>query len=141
MSYAAWIGRKSAIVLGSVLACLGLLGMGVSAASSAGAAEGSSVALLLGGGLAIAGVVRLMTALSADERRPRVHPADPSDPRWHGGSGEVQLAGRPCVECGRRITVATEGVACDVCAAPAHVDCEDLHRTHAHRPEPSALFR
>lgn len=125
--------RSGAVAL-ATLAALGLILV-------AGSAARGSVVLLVGAVLALAGLVRLMTASSIGAVRPRAHPADPQDPRWHGGSGEIQLAGRRCVECGRRITVATEGVACRTCSAPAHADCHDRHRAHAHRPASSAPFR
>jgi hypothetical protein len=90
-------------------------------------------------------VLRLMTAFSIDSRQVRAHPAEPDDPRWledrDGVKRPTQLAGKKCVECGRKITVASEGVTCDVCDEPSHVQCNDLHRSHAHRPEGVGPFR
>lgn len=134
MSYLSGIGRAGALALGALVAGLGI------AVAAVAAGFGSS-ALILGGALAIGGVVRLMTASSAASRRARAHPADPADPRWRGGSGEVQLAGRRCVECKQRITVASEGVVCDACSEPAHTACELRHRAQAHRALSPAPFR
>ncbi|MBX3206605.1 MAG: hypothetical protein KF764_16145 [Labilithrix sp.] len=96
---------------------------------------------MLGGLLVVGGVLRLTTALASDARRRRKHPVDPSDPRWHGGAGITQLAGRTCIECGRRITIGADGMSCSQCHAPAHIDCEELHLAHAHGPEIAFPFR
>jgi hypothetical protein len=94
------------------------------------------------GGLAVGGgVLRLTTALTADARRRRKHPVDPDDPRWHGGSGGVQLAGRTCVECERKIVIGTDARSCKECAAPTHIDCEEQHRARAHAPDTVGPFR
>lgn len=97
---------------------------------------------LVGGMLAVAGVLRLMTAFSMDSRQVRAHPAAPDDPRWLPDRVKrSQVVGRSCTECGRRITVASDGVCCAVCDEPAHLACNDLHRSHAHRPDAVGPFR
>ncbi|MBX3213475.1 MAG: hypothetical protein KF850_15665 [Labilithrix sp.] len=96
---------------------------------------------MLGGLFVVAGVLRLTTALAHDARVRREHPVDSSDPRWHGGAGITQLAGRTCVECSRRITIGADGMCCGACYAPTHIDCEELHLAHAHGPDAAAPFR
>ena len=118
--------RSRAIVLGTLLAFVGLVLLAVAAN---GSIDGRT--FVLGGVLSMGGVVLLMTAFAMDGRRERAH-VDDSDPRWHGGLGVAQLAGRRCVECGRKITVAAEALSCEQCAKPAHIDCQELHRSKAH---------
>ena len=130
------IDRSRAIVIGTLLTFVGLSLLALTAHG-----ESDARAFALGGLLSVGGVLRLMTAFSMDARRAHAHPVDRSDPRWHGGAGLVQLAGRPCVDCGRKITVAGEALACPLCARPTHLDCEEPHRRRAHRPAPDGPFR
>ncbi len=131
MSYPATFSSRS-IFFGALLVVLGLalivfaVGM-----------EDDSRAFALGGIVVLGGVLRLTTALARDARHRREHPFDPSDPRWHGGSGLVQLAGKPCAECGLKITVAYEAYCCESCIKPVHLDCRDLHHAHVHALEPA----
>ncbi|MDF2692224.1 MAG: hypothetical protein K0S65_607, partial [Labilithrix sp.] len=107
MSYPVSLNSTRAIVFGSILALAGLV-LVVLAVS----ARDDSPLFMLGGLFFMGGVVRLTTALSSDARRRRSYRADPTDPRWHGGAGIVQLAGRTCVECQRRIIIGSDGVSC-----------------------------
>jgi hypothetical protein len=136
MSYPESLSSSRAIVLGGSIILVGLVLVVV----AVGARDDSTL-FMLGGLVIVGGVVRLTTALSADARRRREHPVDPDDPRWHGGSGGVQLAGRTCVECGRRIIIGADALSCDACAAPTHIDCEELHLAHAHGPDAAGPFR
>lgn len=127
MSYPESLNSNRAIVMGGLLVVVGL-----ALVVAAAAAMDNSIMFAAGGVVVIGGVLRLTTALSKDARRRRQYAADPSDPRWDGASRFVQLAGRPCIECERKITVASEANACDVCAAPTHLDCQRSHRLRAH---------
>jgi hypothetical protein len=127
MSYPASLNSTGAIVFGSLLALGGLVL--IILAVTAG---DDSPLFALGGLVFVGGVVRLTTALSTDARRRRSYRADPTDPRWHGGAGIVQLAGRTCVECQKRIIIGSDGVSCDDCAAPMHRECNRPHHEHAH---------
>lgn len=124
-----------AVVLGGALIVVGL-GLVVFAVSM----RDDSPLFMLGGMAVGAGVLRLTTALSKDARRRREHLADPDDPRWHGGSGQVQLAGRTCAECARKIIIGADAISCQICGAPAHIDCEERHRARVH-PEALGPFR
>jgi hypothetical protein len=115
-----------AIVFGAVLA-LGGLALVVYAVST----RDDSPLFMIGGIVVGAGVLRLTTALSADARRRR-HPVDPDDPRWRDGVAPMQLAGRTCVECGRKIIIGSDALSCEQCSQPAHVDCRGAHHARAH---------
>jgi hypothetical protein len=115
-----------AILLGGALVVVGL-GFVVFAVSM----RDDSPFFMLGGIAVGAGVLRLTTALSRDARRRR-ELADPDDPRWHGGSGIVQLAGRTCIECTRKIVIGADALSCKDCGSPAHIDCAAQHRERAH---------
>ena len=136
MSYPESQTSNRAIALGGALMITGLAFVVVATGASH-----DSRTFILGGLILVGGVLRLTTALASDARRRREHPVDPDDPRWHDGIRVVQLAGRTCVECGRRIIFGTDGVSCNMCQAPAHVDCEERHLTHAHGPEVAFPFR
>jgi hypothetical protein len=127
MSYPATLTPNRASIFGGVLIFAGLL-LVVFAVS----ARNDSPLFMVGGLVLVGGVLRLTTALSGDARRRRLHPVDPNDPRWHDGSGIVQLAGRTCVECGKRIIIGAEGRMCDECSLPTHIECERNHRAQAH---------
>ena len=99
--------------------------------------NGDSGAFALGGLIVAGGALRLTTALAKDARLRKEHPFDPSDPRWSGGAGLVQLAGRPCAECGQKITVVHEAFCCEACIKPVHVECRDTHQAHVHALEPA----
>ncbi len=114
------------VALGGALILVGL-GLVVMAV----VARDDSPLFMIGGIVLGAGVLRLTTALSEDARRRR-HPVDPDDPRWQDGVAPMQLAGRTCVECGRKIVVAADAIACEQCAEPAHVDCKDHHHARSH---------
>lgn len=130
MSYPAF--SSGSIFFGALLIVLGLalvvVGVGMS---------DDSRTFALGGVVVIGGVLMLTTALARDARHRREHPFDPTDPRWNGGAGIVQLAGRPCAECGVKITVAYEAFCCEACIKPVHTDCRDLHHAHAHALDPA----
>lgn len=66
-----------------------------------------------------------------DARRPR--PPGKDDPRWGPSDGRVQIAGKACAACDERITVASEGVACEACRKPCHHKCITRHVADAHR--------
>lgn len=133
MSYPASSYSHRSIFIGALLVVLGL-GIVVFAA---GIHDDDSRTFMLGGLVLFGGVLRLTTALAMDARHRREHPVDPSDPRWHGGSGLVQLAGRPCAECSRKITVAYEAFCCEACIRPVHLDCRALHHAHVHALDPA----
>jgi hypothetical protein len=128
MSYPESLTSYRAIVIGSVLVVLGL------ALIVGAAATDESMIFVLGGMVVIGGVLRLTTALSKDARQRRQYAADPNDPRWDDASPFVQLAGRSCVECERKITVASDANACEVCAAATHLDCQRTHYDRVHEP-------
>ena len=136
MSYPESQTSNSAIAFGGALMLTGLAAVVVATGASH-----DSRTFILGGLLLVGGVVRLTTALAADARRRREHPVDPDDPRWHDGIRVVQLAGKTGVDCGRRIIFGTDGVSCDVCHAPAHVDCAEHHLAQVHGPEVAFPFR
>jgi hypothetical protein len=115
------------MVIGGVLALAGLVFV-VLAASA-----GDDALTLLGALVFVAGVLRLTTALSAYARHSRELREDPDDPRWDETSRWIQVAGRPCVECARRITFSAEGYACNLCGSPAHRDCREAHERRAHQ--------
>lgn len=115
------------VVLGGVLVLAGL-GLIVFAVSM----REDSPLFILGGILVGGGALRVTTALAAEARRRREHPVDPSDPRWYDGIAPMQLAGRTCVECGRKIVIGADAVSCEQCAQPEHIDCRDAHKAHAH---------
>lgn len=119
-------GIPWALLLGGLLVLVGL-GLVVYAVST----RDDSPFFMIGGIVVGAGVLRLTTALSADARRRR-HPVDPDDPRWRDGVAPMQLAGRTCVECGRKIVIGADAVSCEQCTQPAHVDCKKAHDSHAH---------
>jgi hypothetical protein len=119
---------KLGIVIGSVLALAGLVFV-VLAASA-----GDDSLTVLGALVFVAGILRLTTALTTYARHVRELGADPDDPRWDQASRWIQLAGRPCVECGRRITFSAEAYACEPCESPAHLDSREAHELHAHQP-------
>jgi hypothetical protein len=116
---------KLGMVIGSVLALAGLVFV-VLAASA-----GEDALTLLAALVFVAGVLRLTTGLSAYARHSRELATDPDDPRWDETSRWIQVAGRPCVECGRRITFSAEGYACELCESHAHRDCREAHERHA----------
>lgn len=116
-------GTSVATIFGAALAVAGL-GLIVFSVSVHDDSPLFGLGVLLFGG----GVIRLTTALARDARLRREYLAASDDPRWHGGAGIVQLAGRMCAGCGRKIVVGADGVCCDVCEAPMHIDCEPLHR-------------
>jgi hypothetical protein len=60
-------------------------------------------------------------------RHPR--PPDRDDPRWGPSDGRVQ----DCAACGERITLASEGEACDACRKPCHHKCITRHTADAHK--------
>jgi hypothetical protein len=64
-------------------------------------------------------------------RHPR--PPDRDDPRWGPSDGRVQIAGKDCAACGERITLASEGEACDACRKPCHHKCITRHTADAHK--------
>ena len=64
-------------------------------------------------------------------RRPK--PPDRDDPRWGPSDGRVQIAGKACAACGERITLASEGAACETCREPCHGKCTTRHVAEAHR--------
>jgi hypothetical protein len=127
MSYPASLNSTRAIVFGSILALGGLVLLVIAVS-----ARDDSPLFMLGGLVFIGGIVRLTTALSKDARRRRSYLNDPSDPRWHGGSGTVQLAGRPCIECKQRIIIGTDAISCEACTSPVHLTCEAQHKSRAH---------
>jgi len=131
MSYPATYSSRS-IFFGALLIVLGLalvvVGVGM---------NDDSRTFALGGVVVVGGVLMLTTALARDARHRREHPFDPTDPRWHGGSGVVQLAGRPCSECGVKITVAYEAFCCESCIKPVHNDCRDVHQVRVHAMDPA----
>ncbi len=119
-------GLGIAVILGAALVVVGL-GLIV---YSVGLQDSAPLFLL--GGLTIGGgVFRMTTALSRETRRRR-EMAESDDPRWHGGAGIVQLAGRTCIECGKKIVVGADGVCCDPCDATLHLDCEMRHHSTVH---------
>ncbi len=134
MSYPATSSYTSiaSIIFGAILILLGLALVVVATGIS-----GDARLFILGGFAVVGGALRLTTALAADARQRRKHPVDPSDPRWHGGAGLVQLAGKPCAECGVKIVVAYEAYCCEACIRPVHLDCRDLHHAHAHALDPA----
>jgi len=132
MSYPATSYSNRSIFFGAFLIVLGLALIVVAVGISN---DGPMFAL--GGFAVLGGVLRLTTALARDARFRREHPFDPDDPRWNGGSGLVQLAGKPCAECGAKITVAYEAFCCEACIRPVHLDGRELHHAHAHAMAPS----
>lgn len=116
-----------AVLIGAALAIVGLvlivIGVGMGNDSSLFVVG----AVVLGGG-----ILRLTTALSQEARQRHAYLADPDDPRWHGGAGFKQFAGRSCDECGRKIVVSSDAVSCRTCEASLHVDCRPRHRAAAH---------
>lgn len=119
-----WLVAMIALAGAMIVAGLAMVVFAVSA-------RDDSPLFMLGGIILGAGVLRLTTALSADARRRR-HPVDPDDPRWHDGVAPLQLAGRTCVECGRKIVIGADAQACEHCAQPAHVECREHHQANAH---------
>ncbi len=117
---------KLGIAIGSLIALAGL----VSVVLAASARDDSLT--LLGALVFVVGVLGLTTALSKYARHARRLREDFDDPRWDETSRWIQVAGRPCIECGRRITFAAEGFACDLCGRPAHHDCGQAHQRRAH---------
>jgi hypothetical protein len=120
-------GLPIAVILGAALIVVGL-GLVVFSVSM----QGDSPLFLVGGVVVGGGVLQLTTALAREAHRRREYLAAPDDPRWHGGAGIVQLAGRTCAECGKKIVVGADGVSCDACGAPTHLDCGPRHRSIAH---------
>jgi len=131
MSYPATYSTRS-IFFGALLMVVGL-----ALIVFATGINGDSSMFMVGGFVVVGGALRLTTALAKDARLRRQHPFDPSDPRWQGGAGLVQLAGRPCAECGQKITVVYEAYCCESCIKPIHLDCRDLHQSHVHALEPA----
>ncbi|HVJ94094.1 MAG TPA: hypothetical protein VM580_30100 [Labilithrix sp.] len=125
MSYAATPDRNRAILGGTLIALFGLVLL-----AATGANDVRTFAL--GTVLSVGGVLRLMAALARSDRS-RWGQADPDDPRWKGGSGLVQVAGRACAECERKITVDSEADSCTMCGVPTHTNCRRRHRNRAHR--------
>jgi len=120
-------GFPFAIVIGAALMIVGL-GLVVG-----GVSIGDDSPLFPLGGIVFgSGVLRLTTALSKAARRRRAYRADPNDPRWHGGAGIKQLAGRSCAECGRKIVIGSDALSCGACEAAIHIDCEAPHRAALH---------
>lgn len=127
-------GFPFAIVIGAVLALLGFA-MGVVAVTVK-----NDPRLLAVGGLVFAvGMLRLTTAFARGRRERRVYLANPNDPRWHGGAGIRQLAGRSCRACDERIVIGVEARSCKKCGAPVHIDCAPLHRAQEHPRQPKAM--
>lgn len=120
-------GLPIAVILGAALVVVGL-GLVVFSVS----VQGDSPLFLVGGVAIAAGALRMTTALARAARERRLYLASGDDPRWHGGSGIVQLAGRTCASCGRKIVVGTDGLSCQTCEAPLHRDCARHHRSFAH---------
>ncbi len=129
-------GFPFAIVIGAVLAVIGL-GLVV---FSVGMRDDSPL-FVLGAVVFGVGVVRLTPALAKEARLRRAYLANPDDPRWHGGAGIRQLAGRSCVECGRKIVVGTDAVPCTRCEEAVHVDCRARHRATTHEGQKVAMRR
>ena len=129
------MGRALSLVVGilAVVAGLGIMAF-------VGQRSEDTRPFIVGAVIVAAGFVRLMTSFSkTDVRAPRREPSA-DDPRWHASRGP-QVAGRPCAECGRKITIERDGSPCDVCAEVAHVGCLALHRSHAHSPSGTGPFR
>lgn len=130
MSYPTYSSRS--IVFGGILIVVGL-----ALVVFAVGMDDDSRTFTLGGLVVMGGVLRLTTALSKDARHWREHPFDASDPRWRGGAGVVQLAGRPCAACGDKITVAYEAFCCEACVKPVHLGCREHHHAQLHAMDPA----
>jgi hypothetical protein len=135
------VSRNAAIALGVMGILSGLLVFWL-AAHGHDDYEGKTSArpMIFAALLVGAGIVRMMSAQSAYVTQQKIQ-APPDDPRWAPRDDGGQLAGRACAECGKKITVAFEAVRCNVCGEPAHEDCVDNHRAHAHAPPAVGPFR
>jgi len=133
MSYAATPDRNRAIVGGTLITLFGLVLL-----AATGANDVRTFAL--GTVLSVGGALRLMAAFAKTDRSRWGQAADPDDPRWNGGSGLAQLAGRPCAECEGKITVDAEADSCNECGVPTHLKCRKRHRAREHRAAAAVHF-
>ncbi|MBX3228166.1 MAG: hypothetical protein KIT84_26925 [Labilithrix sp.] len=85
--------------------------------------------VVLGGMSVVKGIgdiVRARARRALPGRAPRALPPR-DDPRWSDAPSAPQVAGKRCSTCDDRITVASEGAACDECDAPLHIRCLAKH--------------
>ncbi|HEY1954596.1 MAG TPA: C1 domain-containing protein [Polyangiaceae bacterium] len=114
--------RRNALV--TAFAILGT-GIVVTAGTYAAAAPGGTY--VIASGAVVVGLYRLAVAL-AMPKDAAAHAVDLDDPRWRD-SALVQVAGKRCAACDKRILGEADGAVCKRCDAIVHRACLRAHRS------------
>src|SRR5262249_43030702 len=118
--------RDNALVSGFVFLGLGIL---ITIATYALAPPGG--VYLVATGAIITGVVRIFRALSMPSNDLPLKRLDESDERM-SASDKIQVAGKKCAVCEKRILSNREGKVCKRCGVLMHDTCEIDHKRVKH---------
>jgi hypothetical protein len=119
--------RRSALIVGFTV--LGV-GLAITIGTYALAAPGGTY--IVATGALVVGVWRVARAFAMPPDEVAEAGVDLDDPRWYAKSKGVQIAGKTCAVCEKRIFGQAEGTVCKRCDAIVHRTCLQDHKAHAH---------